>query len=163
MELSGKYARFFQPINLESNLYSGFPKNPQQTFELESVPGFARLSPEKQNELREKAINSMIEARATAGALTPFTQPQYTLDELGRFREQEALRAQALGKESLREAYKYTTLANIPKAIAQGFGNIASTNLYAGQAVADTFAKTLANYPQAQFSQYSFQPQKYFS
>jgi len=70
--------------------------------------------------------------------------------------------AQGLGKESVKEAYKYSTLANIPKTIAQGFGNIAATNLYAGQAVADTFAKTLANYPRAQFASYQFQPEKYF-
>lgn len=70
--------------------------------------------------------------------------------------------AQGLGKESVREAFKYSTLANIPKTIAQSFGNIAATNLYAGQAVTDTFAKTLANYPRPQFSTYEFRPEKYF-
>lgn len=70
--------------------------------------------------------------------------------------------AQGLGKESVETAYKYKTLADIPKTIAQSFGNIAATNLYGGQAIADTFAKTLANYPRAQFFQYQFQPEKYF-
>lgn len=130
--------------------------------DIENIPGFSALPFNKQNELREQSIKSKIEAQATAGALAPFVQQPYTLDELGRFREQEARRSQELGKESLREAYKYSTLANIPKTIAQGFGNIAATNLYAGQAVADTFAKTLANYPRAQFASYQFQPEKYF-
>lgn len=70
--------------------------------------------------------------------------------------------AQGLGKESVETAYKYKTLADIPKTIAQSFGNIAATNLYGGQAIADTFTKTLANYPRPQFFQYQFQPEKYF-
>lgn len=129
---------------------------------VENIPGFSALSPEKQNELREQGIKSQIEAQATAGAISPFVQQPYTLDELGRFREQEARRAQELGKESLREAAKYSMLTGLPKTISQSFGNMAAMNLYAGQAVADTFAKTLANYPRAQFASYQFQPEKYF-
>ena len=70
--------------------------------------------------------------------------------------------AQSLGKESVETAYKYSTLANIPKTIAQSFGNIAATNLYGGQAIADTLAKTMGQYPRAQFASYQFQPEKYF-
>lgn len=133
-----------------------------QASDFRQSPGFLNLSKEKQQELEEADIKSQIQARATGAALAPYVQQPYTLDELGRFREQEARRAQELGKESVREAFKYSTLANIPKTIAQSFGNIAATNLYAGQAVTDTFAKTLAAYPRAQFSTYEFRPEKYF-
>lgn len=153
----------FADILKQGNMIGMFSGTSQpKALNVENIPGFSALSREKQNELREQGIKSQIEAQATAGAIAPFVQQPYTLDELGRFREQEARRSQELGKESLREAYKYSTLANIPKSIAQGFGNVAAMNLYAGQAVADTFAKTLANYPRAQFASYQFQPEKYF-
>ena len=93
--------------------------------------------------------------------LAPFQQP-YTLEELGQFREQEARRAQELGKESVREAFKYGMLANIPKTISQSFGNISAMNLLAGQGIADTYARTLAAYPRPQFATANFQSQKYF-
>lgn len=70
--------------------------------------------------------------------------------------------AQGLGKESVETAYKYSTLANIPKTIAQSFGNIAATNLYGAQAIVDSLAKTMGQYPRAQFSSIPYQPQKYF-
>lgn len=128
---------------------------------VETIPGFSSLSKEDQNSLRKRAIESQFETVQNQQLLAPFMQP-YKLEDVEGFREREARRAQELGKESLREAFKYSTLANIPKTIAQGFGNIAATNLYAGQAVADTFSKTLANYPRAQFASYQFQPEKYF-
>lgn len=84
------------------------------------------------------------------------------MQSLEGMREREARRAQELGKESVNEAFKYTTLANIPKTIAQSFGNIAAMNLLGGQSVANTFSNTLAAYPRPQFSQYQFQPEKYF-
>lgn len=128
---------------------------------IEGIPGFSSLSKEDQNNLRKRVIESQIETVQNQQLLAPFMQP-YKIEEVEGLREREARRAQELGKESLREAFKYSTLANIPKTIAQGFGNIAATNLYAGQAVADTFSKTLANYPRAQFASYQFQPEKYF-
>ena len=146
----------------QGNKLGMFNYGQSQVSDFRQSPSFLNLPKEKQQALEEADIKSQIEARATGAALAPYLQQPYTLDELGRFREQEARRAQELGKESLREAFKYSTLANIPKTIAQGFGNIAATNLYAGQAVADTFAKTLANYPRAQFASYQYQPEKYF-
>jgi len=146
----------------QGNKLGMFNYGQPQVSDFRQSPSFLNLPKEKQQALEEADIKSQIEARATGAALAPYLQQPYTLDELGRFREQEARRAQELGKESLREAFKYSTLANIPKTIAQGFGNIAATNLYAGQAVADTFAKTLANYPRAQFASYQYQPEKYF-
>ena len=67
--------------------------------------------------------------------------------------------AQGLGKESVETAYKYSTLANIPKTIAQGFGNIAATNLYGGQVLAAPY-----NYPRLQPIVYNPRPEiDYFS
>lgn len=67
--------------------------------------------------------------------------------------------AQGLGKESVETAYKYKTLADIPKTIAQGFGNIAATNLYGGQVLAAPY-----NYPRLQPIVYNPRPEiDYFS
>jgi hypothetical protein len=121
----------------------------------------SKLPADKQAAAREKQINAAIEAKATSQVLAPFQQP-YTLEELGKFREQEARRAQELGKESVETAFKYGMLANIPKTISQSFGNISAMNLLAGQGIADTYARTLAAYPRPQFATANFQSQKYF-
>lgn len=109
-----------------------------------------------------------------AAAMNPNPQNlilQAQLQELGAQRASELSRqnidyatAKQREYESKRdkERFQYGMLASIPGMIAQGFGNIAATNLYAGQAVADTFAKTLASYPKPQFASYQFQPEKYF-
>jgi hypothetical protein len=130
-------------------------------FRLEDQPGFSSLSPEKQNELREKAITGNIELQQTLGVLAPFYK-QPSLEELEAAEERRARRAQEIGKESLKEGFKYSMLANIPKSIAQSYAGIAATNLYGGQAISDTVAKTLAAYPSPQFASINFQPQKYF-
>jgi hypothetical protein len=129
---------------------------------IETIPGFSSLSKEDQNSLRKRAVESQFETQTLTGALSPYLGQNYTLDQIGQFREQEARRAQKLGKESVETAAKYSMLTGLPKTIAQSFGNMAAMNLYAGQAVSDTFAKTLANYPRAQFASYQFQPEKYF-
>ena len=121
----------------------------------------SKLPADKQAAAREKQINAAIEAKATSQVLAPFQQP-YTLEELGQFREQEARRAQELGKESVREAFKYGMLANIPKTISQSFGNAAALNVLAGQAGTDALVRTLAAYPRPQFATANFQSQKYF-
>lgn len=133
-----------------------------EPFNVELQPGFNLLSPEKQAALRERAIESGIEAGASAQALAPYIEKPYSLEDIGRFREQEARRAQELGKESVAEAFKYSMLANIPKTIAQSFQNIANTNLYAGQAITGTVADTLRAYPQVSFPAFQYAPQRYF-
>lgn len=152
------FANIFQQGNKLGMFNYGQP----QAFDFRQSPGFLNLPKEKQQALEEADIKSQIEARATGSALAPYLQQPYTLDELGRFREQEARRAQELGKESLREAAKYSMLTSLPKTISQSFGNIAAMNLLGSQAATDTFARTLASYPRAQFSTYQFQPEKYF-
>jgi hypothetical protein len=129
---------------------------------LRQSPEFKMFSPQEQKDLIKDALKGEYELDATRSALEGMNRPYYDLSQLGEFREQEARRAQELGKESLKEAFKYGMLANIPKTISQSFGNIAAMNLAAGQGVADTYSRTLAAYPRAQFSTFNFQPQKYF-
>ncbi len=96
-----------------------------------------------------------------AAFLAPFLK-QPTLEELEAAEERRARRAQEIGKESLKEGFKYSMLANIPKSISQAYAGLAATNLYGGQAIADTAARTLGAYPSPQFASVNFQPQKYF-
>ena len=129
---------------------------------LQKNPAFQKFSAEDQKALIKDALTNQYQADTTRAVLEGINRPQYTLQELGDFREQEARRAQELGKESVKEAFKYGMLANIPKTISQSFGNIAAMNLAAGQGIADTYSRTLAAYPRAQFSTFNFQPEKYF-
>jgi hypothetical protein len=145
--LAGKFAGAFQPGTAGTG------------FDFESL--IKQLPKAEQDKLRVERVQSEMRADETRRALAPFQQP-YTLEELGQFREQEARRAQELGKESVREAFKYGMLANIPKTISQSFGNISAMNLLAGQGIADTYARTLAAYPRPQFATANFQSQKYF-
>jgi len=129
---------------------------------LQQSPIFKQFSPEDQASFLKDALKSEHEMNLMREATQGMNRPQYTLQELGDFREQEARRAQELGKESVKEAFKYGMLANIPKTISQSFGNIAAINLAAGQGIADTYSRTLAAYPRAQFPTFNFQPEKYF-
>jgi hypothetical protein len=133
----------------------------QPAIRLEDQPDFKKLSPEKQNELREQSLRSGIELQQTMGVLEPFFR-QPSLGELEASEERRARRAQEIGKESLREGFKYATLANLPRNISQSFGNIAALNILGARNATEVMADTLASYPRAQFSQYQFQPQKYF-
>lgn len=134
-----------------------------QAFDFRQSPGFLNLPKEKQQALEEADIKSQIEARATGAALAPYLQQPYTLDELGRFREQEARRAQELGKESVKTAFTYSTLANIPKNISQAFGGSAMMKLLAGQSTLESGKNILNAYANMQLpSSQLYQSQKYF-
>jgi hypothetical protein len=146
--LAGKFAGAFQPGAAGTG------------FDFETL--ISNLPKTEQDKLRLERAQSQIRAEETRQSLAPFYQQPYNLDELGRFREQEARRAQELGKESLKEAFKYGMLANIPKTISQSLGNVAALNALAGREITSAFSNTLANYPRAQFSTFNFQPQKYF-
>jgi hypothetical protein len=121
------------------------------------------FSPQEQKDLLRDALKGQFELDTTRAVFEGIHKPYYTLPEIEAFREREARRAQELGKESLREGFKYATLANIPKTIAQSFGNISAMNLLGARQIADTFSNTLANYPTAQFSTPTLQYDKYFS
>lgn len=130
---------------------------------LRQSPEFKMFSLQEKKDLIKDALKGRYEADAARAAYEGLNKPYYTLSELGEFRKQEAQRAQELGEKSLKEGFKYATLANIPKTIAQSFGNIAAMNLLGAQQIAGTYANTLANYPRAQFSTPNIQYEKYFS
>jgi len=146
--LAGKFAGAFQPGTASTG------------FDFETL--ISKAPKDQQDKLRTRLIESQIEGEKTRQALAPLYQQPYTLDELGLFREQEARRAQEIGKESLKEAFKYGMLANIPKTISQSLGNVAALNALAGREITSAYSNTLANYPRAQFATFNFQPQKYF-
>jgi len=153
-------SNIFNTFKQGSNLGMFQPGAAGTGFDFESF--ITQLPKAEQDKLRVERVQSEMRADETRRALAPFYQQPYTLEELGKFREQEARRAQELGKESVKEAFKYGMLANIPKTISQSFGNISAMNLLAGQGIADTYARTLAAYPRPQFATANFQSQKYF-
>jgi len=175
--LAGKYFAAFDPAGTSfvppnvsygkqiPNYFGGLTNQPvQQT----APPGGAfedllqRLPKEKQDELLLDRARGMMQMEQTKEALSGLMPKDYSLEELGEFRKREMELAQKLGKGSVGEAAKYSMLTSIPKTIAQAYGNIAAQNLYAGQAVSDTFSKTLGAYPNFQVVPYQFQPQRYF-
>ena len=130
---------------------------------LRQSPEFEMFSPQEKKDLIKDALKGRYEADAARAAYEGLNRPYYPLPDIEAFREREARRAQELGKESLKEGFKYSMLASIPKTIAQSFANISAMNLQGGQNVTDTFSRTLASYPRSQFNTPNIQYQKYFS
>jgi hypothetical protein len=139
-----------------SNVFSGLTPG---EFDFESL--INKLPKDRQAAAREKMLEAQLESAATRSAIGPLFQ-QPSLEDLGLFREQEARRAQEIGKESLKENFKYSMLANIPKQISQGFANNAAMTVLGARSAVDAMNQTLQAYPQLSFSSTSFQPQKYF-
>jgi hypothetical protein len=138
---------------------SSFSSPKSGTFDFESL--ISKLPQEQQEKARIKLIESQIEAQATNQAISPLFQQPYSLEELGRFREDEARRAQELGKESVQEAFKYSTLAKLPKQISEGFGNQAMLTVLGARSAVDAMNQTLASYPQMSFAMTPFRAEKY--
>jgi len=117
-------------------------------------PDFKNYSPD---------VQQMVLFGGALGSQKSEIPSEEELNRMEGFREREARRAQELGKESVREAFKYSTLANIPKTIAQSFGNITAMNVLGARNATEAMAQTLASYPRASFTSVPFQPQKYLS
>jgi hypothetical protein len=81
----------------------------------------------------------------------------------GVFMVEQARFAQELGKESVKKAFQYSTLANLPKQISEGFGNQAALNILGARSAVDAMNQTLASYPQMSFPMTPFRPEKYLS
>ena len=125
-----------------------------QMMDITKDPEFKNASPD---------VQQMLLFGGALGSQPSQIPTQEELDRMGGFRQQEARAAQELGKESVQEAFKYSTLANIPKTIAQSFGNIAAMNVLGARNATEAMAQTLASYPRASFPAVPYQPQKYFS
>ena len=96
------------------------------------------------------------------------TQPsqiptQEELDRMGGFQQEQARFAQELGKESVEKAYQYSTLANIPKQIAEGFGSQAALNVLGARNAVEAMNQTLTAYPKLNFPMTPFRAEKYLS
>jgi hypothetical protein len=175
--LAGKYSVAFNPAETSfvppnvaygkqvPNYFGGLTNQPAQQ-PVSTGSAFedllSRLPKEKQEELLMDEARGRLQMAQTKETLSGLMPKDYSLEELGEFRKREMELAQKLGKESVGEAAKYSMLTSIPKTIAQAYGNIAAQNLYAGQAISDTFSKTLEAYPNFQVVPYQFQPQRYF-
>jgi hypothetical protein len=124
---------------------------PIQPYDYQNDPRFLGLSKEKQAEFNQRSLESDINAASNAALLGQLAGRQYTLDEIGDYQERQARRAQELGKESLKEAYKYTTLANI-----------AAMNVLGARNATEAMAATLQAYPRISPVNIQFQESKYF-
>jgi hypothetical protein len=147
--LAGKFAGAFQPGAAGTG------------FDFESF--ITQLPKTEQDKLRVERAQSEMRADETRRALAPFYQQPYTLEELGKFREQEARRAQELGKESVETAFKYGMLANIPKAITQASTAAALMKLAAGESAQRGGQNILNAYANMQLpSSPMYQSREYF-
>jgi len=88
---------------------------------------------------------------------------QEELDRMSRFQQEQARYSQELGKESVEKAYQYSTLANIPKQIAEGFGSQAALNVLGARNAVEAMNQTLTAYPKLNFPMTPFRAEKYLS
>ena len=110
-------------------------------FDFESL--ILKLPKEQQDKARVKLIESQIEAEATKQAIAPLIPEQQSLEELGKFRENEARLAQQLGKESLwQTGAAYALFKGIPQTITNAFARTAEANREAGYAIPRAYADT---------------------
>lgn len=122
--------------------YSSSFSNPEiGAFDFEAL--ISKLPQEQQEKARIKLIESQIEAQATKQAISPLFQQPYNLEELGKFREDEARRAQQLGKESLwQTGAAYALFKGIPQTISSSFARTADINREAGYAIPRAYSDT---------------------
>jgi hypothetical protein len=106
---------------------------------------------------------AMVPILQSMGSQQSVVPSQEEYDRSFKFQERQARLAQELGKESVEKAYQYSTLANIPKQIAEGFGNAAMIKVLGARNASEAMNQTLASYPRLNLQATSFQPQKYFS
>tara|TARA_R110000868_G_scaffold118572_1_gene314434 strand:- start:916 stop:1347 length:432 start_codon:yes stop_codon:yes gene_type:complete len=120
-------------------------------------PNFQKLPASVQETF---AMMPIIQGLSSQQSVVP---TQEELDRMSRFQQEQARYSQELGKESVEKAYQYSTLANIPKQIAEGFGNAAMIKVLGARNASEAMNQTLASYPRLNLQVTSFQPQKYFS
>lgn len=126
---------------LAGKFSSAFSSPEIGAFDFESL--ILKLPKEQQDKARVKLIESQIEAEATKQAIAPLIPQQQSLEELGKFRENEARLAQQLGKESLwQTGAAYSLFKGIPQTITNAFARTAEANREAGYAIPRAYADT---------------------
>lgn len=106
---------------------------------------------------------AMVPILQSMGSQQSVVPSQEEYDRSFAFQERQARLAQELGKESVKKAYQYSTLANIPKQISEGFGNQAALTVLGARSAVDAMNQTLASYPQMSFAMTPFRAEKYLS
>lgn len=125
-----------------------------QMMEITKNPDFQKASPD---------VQQMLLFGGVVGTQPSQIPTQEELDRMGGFQEQQARIAQELGKESVEKAYQYSTLANIPKQIAEGFGSQAALNVLGARNAVEAMNQTLTAYPKLNFPMTPFRAEKYLS
>ena len=125
-----------------------------QMMEITKNPDFQKASPD---------VQQMLLFGGVVGTQPSQIPTQEELDRMGGFQQEQARFAQELGKESVKKAYQYSTLANLPKQISEGFGNQAALNILGARSAVDAMNQTLQAYPKMSFQTSAFNPQRYFS
>ena len=106
---------------------------------------------------------AMVPILQSMGSQQSVVPSQEEYDRSFEFQERQARLAQELGKESVKKAYQYSTLANLPKQISEGFGNQAALNILGARSAVDAMNQTLQAYPKMSFQTSAFNPQRYLS
>ena len=105
----------------------------------------------------------MVPILQSIGSQQSVVPSQEEYDRSFAFQERQARLAQELGKESVEKAYQYSTLANIPKQIAEGFGSQAALNVLGARNAVEAMNQTLTAYPKLNFPMTPFRAEKYLS
>jgi hypothetical protein len=123
--------------------------------EITKDPEFKTASPD---------VQQMLLFGGVLGSQPSQIPTQEELDRMGGFQQSQARAAQELGKESIKKAYQYSTLAKLPQQISEGFGAQAALNILGARSAVDAMNQTLQAYPRMSFASVPYQgPQKYFS
>jgi hypothetical protein len=122
--------------------------------EITKNPDFQKASPD---------VQQMLLFGGVVGTQPSQIPTQEELDRMGGFQQEQARFAQELGKESVEKAYQYSTLANIPKQIAEGFGSQAALNVLGARNTVEAMNQTLTAYPKLNFPMTPFRAEKYLS
>lgn len=120
-------------------------------------PNFQKLPASVQETF---AMMPIIQGLSSQQSVVP---TQEELDRMSRFQQEQARYSQELGKESVEKAYQYSTLANIPKQIAEGFGSQAALNVLGARNAVEAMNQTLTAYPKLNFPMTPFRAEKYLS
>ena len=127
--------------SLAGKFSSDFSNSEIGAFDFENL--ILKLPKDQQEKARVRLIESQIEAEATRQAIAPLIPQQQSLEELGKFRENEARLAQQLGKESLwQTGAAYALFKGIPQTITSAFARTAEANREAGYAIPRAYADT---------------------
>lgn len=173
-ESAGKYAglfpKFSPGINLGKNLTTmERPLNQETSSTGSSPPGVVDYyNSLKGSGLPEDLVSELVRQKALNEnnpeiASTSFLEKIYA-DQSDPLKRQQILDQQlAYDQKRMSGAFPYLMAREIPRQIAEGFGNAAMIKVLGARNASEAMNQTLASYPRLNLQATSFQPQKYFS